>query len=687
MKNNISTEKVLSIINKAIDIGFNSNTIKCLLEVLEKALDKANAQNCILHHLNKITNDKNYIINDDSFIEYLNTFPLDVEKVYTVYERKIDNIYIRDPYDGTRVSDMMAGEWRHWIPGSVIVISAPTGSGKNYYTNKFLIPEINEYNQNYFKNYKVLLLSNRSALNVQNKNSLAESLGQSNLLKMFSDEGRRSLLTLIPPACIMTYHQYDAYAKDCEIISTYEQLVQYEHDIQTQNLYNTVLNPYGIIAGLKSISFDFIIIDEAHFFIEDSLFNPRTAEIYNYIFKQQHNAVKIFMSATCQEILPIICDTVSQLAPTRAQKQLSQDVQFPIKPYVNYYELKQSTPKTNFKITDIDFKTHLPNIIKQTYVDPETNEIINKDKKWLIFVSSYKRGHELKKTLNKLLNKPKTKKTDITIEFINSDSKSSNEQQKFFYDIVNERKFNCNILIATTVFDNGISIEDESVTNVAIDLFDETTTKQCAGRIRIDPKVENKPNINYYVQRYDPVIANQRIRDCADILETFERYYNGTLDEQYVKNCTQKDYWYYKNNVLHLNNFAFEKAQQNYKFFRECNEHFKTDKLYFLRLQYNWLNIDSSVFEKLIQEKNNRIIEFFKNYSEEYTKKELEEISIKFIELLYEVYGCTYRDDRIYHLKTFKDIFSDYNLPIKIDSNNIKRGEKGYMRYYISIEQ
>ena len=96
MKNNISTEKVLSIINKAIDIGFNSNAIKCLLEVLEKALDKANAQNCILHHLNKITNDKNYIINDDSFIEYLNTFPLDVEKVYTVYERKIDNIYICD---------------------------------------------------------------------------------------------------------------------------------------------------------------------------------------------------------------------------------------------------------------------------------------------------------------------------------------------------------------------------------------------------------------------------------------------------------------------------------------------------------------------------------------------------------------------------------------------------------------
>ena len=74
-------------------------------------------------------------------------------------------------------------------------------------------------------------------------------------------------------------------------------------------------------------------------------------------------------------------------------------------------------------------------------------------------------------------------------------SKLANQEIK--KQIIEEEKFECQVLCTTSVIDNGVNIKDESVKHIIVDYFDIDTIIQCLGRKRV---LHEEDTINIYIR-------------------------------------------------------------------------------------------------------------------------------------------------------------------------------------------
>jgi len=152
----------------------------------------------------------------------------------------------------------MIGEmFKDWCGGEDILISSPTGSGKTHFILKTLLPFAKS------QNCTILYLCNRKVLYEQINNATSE-------------EDRR-------------YIQ----------IHTYQEI---EYKVR-------ILHSYA-----------YHIFDEAHYFFQDSIFNPRTARWYRALYERnlRPSHARIFISATSDDL-----------------RMLLQPI--PIDKYINFY--------------------------------------------------------------------------------------------------------------------------------------------------------------------------------------------------------------------------------------------------------------------------------------------------------------------------------------------------------------
>lgn len=108
--------------------------------------------------------------------------------------------------------------------------------------------------------------------------------------------------------------------------------------------------------------------------------------------------------------------------------------------------------------------------------------------KWLIFVMSKDVGQELYVRL--------TEKMKTGVCFITAQNKESKENAPIYKQLVMESKFNCRVLIATTVIYNGVNIKDSAVKHIVLPFTTVPNLKQMIGRKRI----EENENVNVYFQ-------------------------------------------------------------------------------------------------------------------------------------------------------------------------------------------
>ena len=158
---------------------------------------------------------------------------LQVKPIYT-YEDHIPDFYQTRRVTEQYVSDALKDEFENWNPRDPILIDAPTGSGKNTFIINELIPKAKKMNKN------ILILSNRIALSVQQKALIMKSL-DSPLIRQLTDEGIIATDTF-ENVKILTYHSLPSFLDDANNKEWCKKLL-------------------------------YVIIDEAHFFIADSLFN------------------------------------------------------------------------------------------------------------------------------------------------------------------------------------------------------------------------------------------------------------------------------------------------------------------------------------------------------------------------------------------------------------------------------
>ncbi len=304
-----------------------------------------------------------------------------------------------------------------------------------------------------------------------------------------------------------------------------------EHDIET--LYNS---DYSFL-----FAYDFIIFDEAHYFNSDSEISQYTDIVFNEI-PNITNSIIIFMTATPQ----ILKSYLNQL-----------NIQ------INYsYD------------TDKDY-SYIRNIIFYDDVNTANTilETLSEKDKAIYFCNSLERAAEYHERFNNSCflcseNQAKYKK------YISRDEKNR---------IIKENIFESQILITTSALDNGISLTDDNIKYIIIDIPHLITLIQCVGRKRI---ANDSDKIILFVRKPSGNAINfilSEVKKKFNIIHAREILTREEFEQRYKKvDCHEMI-----DTDLNINYAAKAKIEWDYEFLQNClndkDFYINTVKEYFQR--------------------------------------------------------------------------------------------------------
>lgn len=315
---------------------------------------------------------------------------------------------------------------KSWSEGEIILVKAQTGSGKTFFVFNNLISHCKAFDK------KILLLSNRNTLKKQNAKAVKES-------------------------------------NDNDIIR-----------IMNYQWLETAMN------NLDIPHFDYIVVDECHYFFSDAVFNRKTDLAFKWILEQD-KSIRILLSATGGLTEKYLTEHNTPL------RIYDMDTDYG---YIN---------KLYFYNTDKIFKVLFRKV--------------SSDEKLLYFASAnkaLKTSQEYGGTFICSPDNQRFKKHINSMELKN---------------IVDNERFDNHILCATSVLDNGVNIKDPQIKHIIVDYPDLDTVQQCIGRLR----PEEKQSINIYIKNFNKNILGLQKRNLmkkikpADILKL-----KG--EQQYIKN-------------------------------------------------------------------------------------------------------------------------------------------------------
>lgn len=321
-----------------------------------------------------------------------------------------------------------------WTHKQPVFISAQTGRGKNFFLKQILVKTLHNKNIRNLKKDKILILSNRIALTRQSKKDWVDSLVDITG-EDYSDKFE-----------LYTDKGVDSRFLDLGTVTicSYQQLLEQ-------------------VNYLKNQDFAYVVADECHFFTSDAIFNPFTHQILELLVNNFQKSVRVYMSATLEEsFVPII------------------EAEYPVKHKCLYYYFER-----NFNyIKEICAYDKLEQLVEKIKSNPK--------ERWLVFVSSKSDGRKF----SELCCKEEINNVFLTRE--SKDSANNSREHKIYQQIVEEEKFSVQVLISTSVLDNGVNLKDSSIKHVVIDMLDQTEFIQMLGRIRMlgDDK------LNLYIRQY-----------------------------------------------------------------------------------------------------------------------------------------------------------------------------------------
>ena len=315
-----------------------------------------------------------------------------------------------------------------WQPCYPVFISAPTGSGKSTFILDHLLRRIMNHGSDVWPKPKILLLSNRIALNRQLKLAVAERIKW-----YITTNEQKALLEKMLEA---DPEEFDLFVFDFTFItvSSYHRLHKDVSDLQQYSI---------------------IVFDEFHFFTSDAAFNDYTERIMKKIIAGGQKAVRLYLSATPEvSFEPVLREEIKCFSDRYAQKTRCLLGLF-------YYHLKR------------DFSQ-----ISEIYTYRSEAELLEAirhfDGKWCGFVETCNAGNDYQKEVSQ----------ERECTFISSKNKQQGKSKKVFETLVNREMLATDVLFCTAVLDNGVNISDPAVKNVAIEVFDRTEFLQMLGRVR-----------------------------------------------------------------------------------------------------------------------------------------------------------------------------------------------------------
>lgn len=405
-----------------------------------------------------------------------------------------------------------------WTSAVPVVISAPTGAGKTTWVCGDLTRTVALYGK------KTLLLVNRTALTLQIARNLLEKIYFDKAEKYYAAERDR-----MPKALVENKNSW--YDFGSIIVMTLQKFA----DMETKRF---LFNNIGAV-----------VVDEAHFFMADALFNADTGNAFDKIFSTFYNSLKIFISATPQNILPAVEEKGMERVGTYMHELSRIDAvridgvnawvaryQYRHQCYYQEAAVEYTFPvtKQNYTFVPLEDKGDFVSTIKPLIADLQND----KAGKTIIFINDKSAGEAVVKELEA---------KGITAVFVDSSTKNKDVMSPDWIEyekIIGYEKFGVDVLVCTSVLDNGININDLNVKNIFVCADNETAFKQMVGRVRF-PRGKSNYNVKVYFVNYNIEYFNRKIEYCKDILADLKKIANLHVPEErtnidYIRYCVRQ---------------------------------------------------------------------------------------------------------------------------------------------------
>jgi len=485
------------------------------------------------------------------------------------------------------ITESIGNEYEQWKGGDVVFISSPTGSGKTTFVLKTLLPYLLRSGQ------KMLYLVNRTVL----KEQLCEEVNN------------------IPIDL-----------SNCITIELYQTL---EKELASKN----------DSFDWKYCKYDWVVCDEAHYFMMDSNYNTNTILSYKFINNYFRNKRRIYMSATIENIEKVIrqdienekyvqsywtgchLNGVDRLGLLHCRKIFSYNAER------NYDHIEVGILKNREEIKEI---------------------VVNGTEKWLVFVDSKIFGKTL---MQDVLEGFKAVSKNESVKFISSDYDLDEEALEVVETIVAEGKQEPKVLIATSVLDNGINIKDIELRNIIIVADTEIEFIQMLGRKRNDGNAIKlyiyKHDRSHFVRRKRVISQRQKIAaeyyrvikerieasgiSAKDVIDQREREAIGYQHQIWLKKLMNnevsfeniKSVFLAVNGCLVLNILSMRNIENLNQYYVDLLKKFdKYGEDTFLREQLSWLGKTDDEIERILSDANKSRYEL----SRERVIKELERV-------------------------------------------------------------
>lgn len=436
------------------------------------------------------------------------------------------------------VSETIGDDYEYWKPGDTVLIQAQTMTGKTWFIQNVLLDQMSSHE-------RLLLVCNRTQLKRQMKRDL---LKRYQLPIPETIEELDKITTINNKITITSYHAIS-------------------NSIHNQ-MYGNGKSDFN--------SYDYIVFDECHFIFSDSSFNNKTHLAFKKaIMDSYHNKVKIFISATMQEVRESI---------------------------IKYVDRAKNNGFGNDHIRVHDYSTGTDYSYFSSYYFKKIDNIINmikndkSDDKWLIFISDLRDGNQILESLGE-------EKCSLIKSGTNSEELNS---------IINESKFNKKVLVSTKVLDNGINLFDSKLKNIVIMAWDQITFLQMLGRKRIN--IEKPEQVNLYIPlRYKKsfstkVRKNNKKLDEVKLFRNNKQEFNRKydLDLKKFNEINELFYRFHKTGEYRVNPIGKLRLEADNKFFAKMvNKYESEGEFAFVKEQLEWMELEDTF------NKNNLIEEVF----------------------------------------------------------------------------
>ena len=481
------------------------------------------------------------------------------------------------------LTQIIGNEYEEWRPGNRIYITTPTGSGKTYFILHVLLKHAVETNK------RILYLVNRRALKAQVEKDIEAA----------SKEIRKLDYALEP-------------VKQIEVC-TYQQI----ENGKTFPLVRT-LSINGKTVGFPD--FDYVVLDEFHYFLADANYNTNTFVSFWQLYQVFSNsAAFVFMSATMESMEIVMKKLFPYLDDGRMMEGSytwpfytdgARDAASMLYKRKQVYTYSGEADYSHLKILVIDE----PEDIKEAITACEGKD------KWLIFYNSIDRAKSICKALK-----------DMHIDAISIDAGYFDTKEKLetMNDIIKDGILRHKVTFVTSVVDNGVSISDPNLRNIAVFADTKEDFLQMLGRKR---KNDTADRINLYLCKQDKEYFGNRTSLYDRLKKSIERFnmnkffqgYQPCFDYQHFCADILKDIAYYNDcrkfvsissrprPTIDVGYFSNERILMLSAFYDHVHDEMQKDGNAFIKMQLGWLGIKDSKADNIINANNSSRVEELK---------------------------------------------------------------------------